>query len=427
MQHVNAAPAWRRAKGHVALAARERHPPLDQSVPAVIFRAGGDVLHYGALNIARSLGRAGVPVFAAVEHRFSPLAASRFCTGSFVLPGRVITERERLAEWLFGLAGRFDSRPVVYAADDEAAIVLAEHAEDLRAHFRLPDIPSHLPALLSTKSSLSALCREHGVGGPRTLVASGRDALDRAVAELGFPLALKNDSPFRRLERPVVGATTIVETREQLRSILAHVEEPFSLVVQEYLPRDCCSDWFSHAYVDHTGRIGPVFTGLKIRSWPPHRGVTTYGVALSNQALLDETLGLLKKIGYRGIVDLDWRRDERHGRFNLLDFNPRTGAQFSLFADCAGLDVVRAMHLDLTDRLFEPSLMAEGDRFVVEHTDLPARYFHRREELPVPLPDAGRVRFAWLAVDDPLPVAVAAGRALEQVTRRIQKGVERRN
>ena len=57
-----------------------------------------------------------------------------------------------------------------------------------------------------------------------------------------------------------------------------------------------------------------------------------------------------RAIGFSGIADLDWRLDRRDGRYKLLDFNPRVGAQFRLFETDAGIDVVRALHLDLTGR-----------------------------------------------------------------------------
>ena len=61
----------------------------------------------------------------------------------------------------------------------------------------------------------------------------------------------------------------------------------------------------------------------------------------------------IKRIGFTGIVDLDWRFDRRDGRYKLLDFNPRMGAQFRLFENEAGVDVVRA-HASGPDRARRP-------------------------------------------------------------------------
>ncbi len=103
------------------------------------------------------------------------------------------------------------------------------------------------------------------------------------------------------------------------------------------------------------------------------------------------------ELGYRGILDLDFRRCGTTGRYHLLDFNPRPGAQFRLFTDTAGLDVVRALHLDLTDRPLPDGEPRPGRTFVVEnYAPLSALR---------PAPD-GR-ELAWHAPDDRAP-----GRAL---------------
>jgi predicted ATP-grasp superfamily ATP-dependent carboligase len=58
-------------------------------------------------------------------------------------------------------------------------------------------------------------------------------------------------------------------------------------------------------------------------------------------------------VGFSGVPDLDYRHDERDGRYKLLDFNPRPGANFRMIENCAGIDVVRALHMDLTGRVVE--------------------------------------------------------------------------
>ena len=79
-----------------------------------------------------------------------------------------------------------------------------------------------------------------------------------------------------------------------------------------------------------------------------------------------------KQIGFHGIADLDWRLDLRDGQYKLVDFNPRVGNQFRLFETQAGMDVIRAMHLDLTGQAIPVSGPIEGRRIIVEHFDLPA-------------------------------------------------------
>ena len=69
-----------------------------------------------------------------------------------------------------------------------------------------------------------------------------------------------------------------------------------------------------------------------------------------NTDLAERAAKFCKDVGYRGIFDMDWRRDPRTETYKLLDFNPRIGAQFRMFENDAGIDVARAMHLDMSGR-----------------------------------------------------------------------------
>jgi hypothetical protein len=82
---------------------------FDTTVPVLLFRANSYVIEHGTLGVVRSLGRLGIPVYAMVEHRFSPIVASRYLAGSFVKETSNMDEGRRM-EWLGNLGVRL-SRP----------------------------------------------------------------------------------------------------------------------------------------------------------------------------------------------------------------------------------------------------------------------------------------------------------------------------
>jgi hypothetical protein len=81
------------------------------------------------------------------------------------------------------------------------------------------------------------------------------------------------------------------------------------------------------------------------------------------------------------------------------------GAQFRLFENEAGIDVVRAQHLDLTGRRVPEAEQRAGQRFVVENIDLPALIAYRRSGYTTPHAPAraSGTELAWLAGDDLKP------------------------
>ena len=121
---------------------------------------------------------------------------------------------------------------------------------------------------------------------------------------------------------------------------------------------------------------------------------------------------LLKMINYAGILDIDYRFDRRDGRYKILDFNPRVGAQFRLFEDCDGIDVVRAMYYDLTGQPVRRSQQINGRIFIVEPQDfLSSVHGLRNRELT--LRDwwrsfQGTREFAWFKWNDPAPFLIVS-------------------
>ena len=96
-----------------------------------------------------------------------------------------------------------------------------------------------------------------------------------------------------------------------------------------------------------------------------------------------------------------------------------SGAQFRLFQDTAGIDVVRALHLDLTGREVPASQPVLGRRLIVENLDLAARVAYR-DEPPGWSPPAGvRTELAWTVADDPIPLLAMTVRFGWMVTQRL--------
>lgn len=257
---------------------------------------------------------------------------------------------------------------------------------------------------MASKRGLHDLCVEHGFSTPRAVFPANWDELEKIASETVFPVVAKNLEAFERKRAPVVSSSTRIDDANQLRAFADKWGDEFSVILQEYLPPDDSQDWFVHAYCDESSHCLVQFTGLKIRSFPLEAGMTSRAHAIPNPELMDMTSRFVKSIGYRGAFDLDVRYDRRTGEYNLLDFNPRIGAQFRLFETAAGVDMVRALHLDLTGRAVPAAPQMDGRQFVVENFELLAALRLRRWRALTSGPAvAGPTEFAWWAADDPLP------------------------
>jgi D-aspartate ligase len=391
-------------------------PHVDTTVPVLLLKMGGYVIHHGAVGIARSLGRLGVPMYAIVEDRYTPLAMCRHLTGAFVNRAK---DTNGLLHCVSAI-GESISRPtILLPTDDNGAVFIAEHAKALSHWFLFPHLPAGLPRQLADKMSLYSLCRRVGIPCPEHALPTSIDQVHEFIGRATFPVVVKAAEHSRRLNNG--SSSFIAQSPEELLALCGPAElfrRP-NMIFQEHIPGE---DWIFHGYRNAETDCFVGFTGKKLRSYPPFAGPTTLGVSILNETLSRQTEAMLKVIGYSGVMDIDYRSDERDGRYKLLDFNPRVGANFRMFENCEGIDVVRALHLDLTGRGVHRSPMIEGRTFIVELHDLFASLAYLRQGgLTIQTwrkSLGGRRELAWWSWDDPLPFLAMGTRLLLRVAGR---------
>jgi predicted ATP-grasp superfamily ATP-dependent carboligase len=143
-----------------------------------------------------------------------------------------------------------------------------------------------------------------------------------------------------------------------------------NLMLQEYIPGGSEMVWMFDGYFDSESRCLFGLTGKKIRQYPAYSGVTSLGVCVVNDDVTNQTKEFMKTIGYRGILDIGYKYDVSTRQYKLLDVNPRIGTTFRLFVDTAGMDVARALYLDLTGQPVVPGEARPGRKWVVENFDI---------------------------------------------------------
>ena len=396
--------------------------PSDAIAPVLVLKLTRNVLHHGAVGLIRSLGRIAVPVFGVVEDRFTPAAASKYLTASFVWDTRGL-DVQRLLEGMAMIGDRLDRPTIVIPTDDVGAIFVAEQAATLKRWFLFPEQTTTLPRTVADKRALYGLCQRLGVACPKTVFPNSIDDVHAFVQHAKFPIVVKAAASWLL---PEGGRTTwIARKPEEAYAIyraLETQEAVTNLIFQEYIPPADGEDWFYHGYFNGRSNCRVGFTGRKLRSYPPFAGPTTLGKAVDNDTLRQQTESLLEAISYSGIMDLDYRLDKRDGQYKLLDFNPRVGAQFRLFEDRAGIDVARALYLDLTGRSIPSSGNTDGRTFVAEFNDVAAslEYFWRGWLEPDEWWRSlkGTREWAWWSRDDPLPFLMTCLRLILRVFKR---------
>ncbi|WP_338316366.1 hypothetical protein, partial [Streptomyces bohaiensis] len=375
----------------------------------------------------RSLGRAGVEVHAFTESPRVPLARSAYLHRPHPMPEPAAGSRQEAdraaVEALDRAGARIGRRAVLIPMDDRAALLAARLPPPVRSRFLQPEVAPELPERLADKAQLVSVCSEFGVSHPATEQPGSLTEVRRAVGRLGLPLIAKWSRPWHLPADSGLRSTTAVHSEAEALNLWERTAEAgCPLLLQRLLPGRPGADWFFHGCFGTDGGLLAGGTGRKELSWPVGAGLTAAGSWQPHTQLTRDAVRLAQRLGYRGILDLDFRWDADTGAYHLLDANPRPGAQFRLFTDDGGTDVVRALHLDLTGRPVADPRPVPGRLFVTENYAPVAALLTARggRASRAPLPPAGgrrQIEAAWFAPDDLAPFLAMAARTVRRAGR----------
>jgi len=119
----------------------------------------------------------------------------------------------------------------------------------------------------------------------------------------------------------------------------------------------------------------------QVRDWPPHSSLSR--VYQSNDdELINKTISLVKKLGYTGIGEAEYKYDPQDGEYKLLEINVRSTNQ-NRFIPYLGADIELLYYLDALDYPIAaeiPIIQKSGIKWVDFQKDLRYLYYMHKTE-----------------------------------------------
>jgi D-aspartate ligase len=394
-------------------AVRSEGHPLTATTGAIVI--GGD---YRGLGIVRSLGRHGIPVWVMVdEHHLA--ASSRYARRSFGWPEGCDEDHVRRLLELCAEHG-LDGWALFPTADETAAFVARRHAQ-LAEHFTLTTAPWDEFRWAYDKRLSNELADQLGIDHPRTWRPAGHDEL-RSI-DIVFPAILK-PAYKSTLNHFTMAKAWPVNDHEEL---LAKYDEacsyttPDAIMVQEIIPGGGTTQ-LSFGALASEGRVIASITAQRTRQYPMDFGrASTFVETVDDDEVATEARRLIRATRLTGLIEVEFKRDPRTGRLQLLDINPRVWGWHTL-GQRAGIDFSYLMWRHAFNLPIAESSARPGVRWVRGMTDFPTvlkEVWGRRLSLGDYLKSVRPgVESSVLALDDPLPAAVEVPLALRLILRR---------
>lgn len=306
---------------------------------------------HGGLAIARSLARRDAELLAVTHRPDEAGLASRYLRDWRRCPPP--EDPVALVAFLLEL-GRSWTGALLYPTTDAFAAVVAEHADELTACFRLGVAPWEHARVFLEKDRTYALAAAVGVAHPRTFTPTSPADFEAQLSTIELPAMIKPVHSHRFVE--AFGTKLFVaDTAEALRADhqrAAGHEVVVSEVIpgEDYLNLETCQ-----VHIDRHGELTGLFCCTKLRQTPPNYGVIRVGKSIeATDELVEPTLRLLRHLDYRGYASAEFKRDPRDGVLKLIEVNIRP-LRMSRFAIECGVDFPAMMLDDVMGRPIEPT------------------------------------------------------------------------
>jgi predicted ATP-grasp superfamily ATP-dependent carboligase len=331
---------------------------MNTETPVVVLNT-----HYSGLAIARDLAPLGVRVVGVTAHREFPGNWSRYI--EYRDAPDSLEAPEALLAFLLHLAQELGQRPLLLPTRDHDINFINGARAALEQHYRIGLAPALELDRILNKSALSAAAAAAGVRVPESVtVLSAADVV--SAKSLQFPCICKPVYASQWRQPGIweaVGRQKArrVETFEDLQEFyrsFSHLDA--RITVQEWVDGAEENLLIFGAYCNERSEVVCSFTARKRLQYPPLSGTGIVVEALPLPELLAPSAALLSALAFRGICEVEYKRDARDGQLYLIEVNPRHWDQHGL-GTAVGVNLSEAMYRDLTGQPVRTMMQAHTE------------------------------------------------------------------
>jgi predicted ATP-grasp superfamily ATP-dependent carboligase len=316
-------------------------PAPEANRPAVV--VGLDCVT--GLQTTRLLADRGIPVIAIAENR------GHFCVRTRVPERKVIapTSGEGLVRALetVGAGLGNDGPAFLLPCTDNAVLTISASRDRLEPFFRFVLPPHDVIERLMDKVAFAEHAQRSVLPIPPTAILRSRDDAELAARTLSYPAVVK---PGLKTPTWLANSRTKVYSVADARELLEVYDRISAwtpeLIAQSWVEGGEDALYSFNGYFDRDGVPQASFIARKIRQWPPDTGTSSLGVEVRDDAVLEAAIDLFTSAGYRGLAYVELKRDERTGRYAIIEPNLGRPTGRSAIAERGGVELLLTAYRD---------------------------------------------------------------------------------
>ena len=271
-----------------------------------------------------------------------------------------MADPERFVNELIKLGRHQDYQMVLMPAADYYVSLISKYAADLSGLFlfNIPE-PSIIESIVN-KSTQTELAKNNQIPAPTTFSPATIEELAAQKKALEFPVLVKG--AVADVWQTVYKEKAFIAN--SLDELKQHYEQAarnnVRIVVQEIIQGPNRNHYKVCAYYSKEKKLLGIFSTQKTRQNPVDFGIGSYMTSEYHEELIRLARNFFEGIGYTGVGSIEFKRDERDGKFKLIELNPRFWQQ-NIQATIAGINFPDINYRDCLGIQVEPRLSFRDD------------------------------------------------------------------
>ena len=357
------------------------------------------------LAVSRCLGRKDIPVIWLDPNSDSIGFYSKYC--KCILCQNPKYEESKYLKLLLKIGKNLQQKAVLIPIFDTEVLVIAKNQKKLSKYFHINYCNFDVAEKIIDKEYFYKTLEKYDIPHPKTFYPKNLEDIKKICKKITFPCFIK----------PVVSSDFVLEFRIKLFRVESKDElidvynkknlQDHKVMIQEIIPGNARYMYGFNTYYDKNSESKKSFMYRRIREWPYYFGNGCYIEKIEIPEMEKTVSTLVKKMGYYGIVDAEFKKDPRDGLFKLVEINPRCWMQIS-FPERYGLNLAYIVYMKALGKKVDINLDKEAKiKWTFSFHDFLAAFYNiKNQEITIfqwLKSLKGRKQHAIFAWDDPLP------------------------
>ncbi|MFH5836526.1 carboxylate--amine ligase [Proteiniclasticum sp. C24MP] len=308
--------------------------------------------YYIGLSIIRCLGKEGIHTVALDYARENTYGAdSRYLKEQIIVPHYKKNEQE-LLQFMVDYAKKEKEKPVLFPSGDPYVEFIDRNFDALKEGYLFPmDVKGKWTDIMM-KDTLEKLAVKYGMPIPESVELNDPAIFEKVERSIGYPCILKPTESTMFVAKFRV-KNFILHSSEELEKYRDTIRESgLDGVIQRIIPGFDDHMYTYDAYLDRDSEVTHWMTCQKHRQFPINFGASVYTEQRLVPELHEMSREFYRNIGYKGFGEIEYKKDEKTGKYYLIEINTRTTNLNSLL-EKAGVNFPLLAYKEMTGEKIE--------------------------------------------------------------------------